>query len=79
MSSDILDRIVAVKREELGTARAARSLASWREEAVARHDLRDFAGALRAKVAADRMPGETATDYVRRLYPNSKLLGQSNA
>ncbi|MBK6470012.1 MAG: indole-3-glycerol phosphate synthase TrpC [Betaproteobacteria bacterium] len=54
MSSDILDRIVAVKREELVAARAARSLASWREEAVARHDLRDFEGALRAKVAAGR-------------------------
>jgi indole-3-glycerol phosphate synthase len=52
VSSDILDRIVAVKREELATARAARSLASWREEAEARRDLRDFEGALRAKVAA---------------------------
>ncbi|MDP2004558.1 MAG: indole-3-glycerol phosphate synthase TrpC [Rubrivivax sp.] len=54
MSSDILDRIVAVKREELATARAARSLASWRDEALARHDVRDFVGALRAKVAAGR-------------------------
>ncbi len=52
--SDILERIVAVKREELVEARAARSLASWREEAEARHDLRDFAGALRARVAAGR-------------------------
>ncbi|MDO9075462.1 MAG: indole-3-glycerol phosphate synthase TrpC [Rubrivivax sp.] len=52
MSSDILDRIVAVKREELAVARAARSLASWREEAQARHDLRDFEGALRAKLDA---------------------------
>jgi len=54
MGSDILDRIVAVKREELATARAARSLASWREAAEARHDLRDFTGALRAQVAAGR-------------------------
>lgn len=52
MSSDILNRIVAVKREELATARATRSLASWREEAEARRDLRDFEGALRAKVTA---------------------------
>ncbi len=54
MSSDILERIVAVKREELALARAARSLASWREQAEARHDLRDFEGALRARVAAGR-------------------------
>ena len=52
--SDILQRIVAVKREELAAARAARSLASWREEAQARRDVRSFEGALRAKTAAGR-------------------------
>ena len=52
--SDILQRIVAVKREELAAARAARSLASWREEAQARRDVRSFEGALRAKIAAGR-------------------------
>ena len=52
--SDILQRIVAVKREELAAARAARSLASWREEAEARRDVRSFEGALRAKTAAGR-------------------------
>jgi len=54
VSSDILDRIVAVKREELAAARAARSLASWREAAEARHDLRDFEGALRTQIAEGR-------------------------
>ena len=52
--SDILQRIVAVKREELVVARAARSLASWRDEAEARRDVRSFEGALRAKIAAGR-------------------------
>jgi indole-3-glycerol phosphate synthase len=55
--SDVLQRIVAVKREEVAAARARRSLASWREEAesaAARRDLRDFEAALRAKVAAGR-------------------------
>jgi indole-3-glycerol phosphate synthase len=54
---DVLQRIVAVKREEVAAARARRSLASWREEAesaAARRDLRDFETALRAKVAAGR-------------------------
>ncbi len=52
--SDILDRIVAVKREEIAAARARRSLASQREEAEARHDTRDFAASLQACVAAGR-------------------------
>ncbi|MBT9487180.1 MAG: indole-3-glycerol phosphate synthase TrpC [Rubrivivax sp.] len=50
--SDILDRIVAVKHEEIAAGRGARSLASWREEAEARRDVRGFEAALRAKVAA---------------------------
>jgi indole-3-glycerol phosphate synthase len=51
---DILKRIVAVKREELATARARRSLASLRSDAEALGGQRDFAGALRAKVATGR-------------------------
>jgi indole-3-glycerol phosphate synthase len=57
MSDDILQRIVAVKREEVAAGRARRSLASWREEAEsgqARAGLRDFEAALRSKVAAGR-------------------------
>jgi indole-3-glycerol phosphate synthase len=55
--SDILQRIVAVKREEVAAAKARRGLASWRaeaESAAARSDLRGFEAALRAKVAAGR-------------------------
>ncbi len=50
--SDILQRIVAVKREELAAARSVRSLASWRADAEARRDVRSFEGALRAKIVA---------------------------
>jgi indole-3-glycerol phosphate synthase len=52
--SDILQRIVAVKHEEIAQARARRSLASLREEAESRRDTRGFAAALRAKVDAQR-------------------------
>jgi indole-3-glycerol phosphate synthase len=55
--SDILQRIVAVKREEVAAARAARSLASWRaeaESAAARRGLRGFEAALRSRIAAGR-------------------------
>jgi indole-3-glycerol phosphate synthase len=50
--SDILQRIVAVKHEELALARRQRSLASWREEAESRRDLRGFEAALRARIAS---------------------------
>jgi indole-3-glycerol phosphate synthase len=52
MSSDILNRIIATKREEIAAAQAKRSLASLRAEAEERRDQRDFIGALRAKIAA---------------------------
>jgi len=50
--SDILQKIVAVKREEIAAAHARRSLASWREEAEARRDVRGFEAALRARLTA---------------------------
>ena len=50
--SDILQRIVAVKREELIAARAAHSEAALREAAAAQSTPRGFAAALQAKLAA---------------------------
>ncbi|MCH8181278.1 MAG: indole-3-glycerol phosphate synthase TrpC [Proteobacteria bacterium] len=54
--SDILQKIVAVKHEEIALALKTRSLAEVRAAAEARNrdlrDVRDFVGALRAKVAA---------------------------
>jgi indole-3-glycerol phosphate synthase len=52
--SDILQRIVAVKHEEIAAASAARSLASVRAAAEARRDVRGFEAALRAKIGAGR-------------------------
>jgi indole-3-glycerol phosphate synthase len=49
--SDILERIIAVKREEVSAAERSAPLEELRLEASAR-DLRDFVGALRAKHAA---------------------------
>ena len=50
--SDILQRIVAVKREELLAARAAHSEAALRQAAAAQSVPRGFTDALRAKLAA---------------------------
>ena len=50
--SDILDKIVAVKREEMAVARALHSEAALRELVAVQSAPRGFAAALRAKVAA---------------------------
>jgi indole-3-glycerol phosphate synthase len=50
--SDILNKIVAVKREEVAAARKQRDLVSLRRDAEGRTDVRDFAGALGSKIAA---------------------------
>jgi len=52
--SDILQRIVAVKRDEVAAGKAARSLASWRQEAEARRDVRNFESSLRGCIAGGR-------------------------
>jgi len=57
--SDILNKIVATKRDEIAAARVSRSLASLREEAEQRGDVRGFEAVLRAKLAAGR-PGVIA-------------------
>ena len=50
--SDILEKIVAVKREEVAAAIQRKSLDVVRADAFSRVLTRDFVGALRAKVAA---------------------------
>ena len=77
MSSDILERIVAVKREELAGAKALRSLASWRAEAEARQDtrgvgdVRGFEAALRSKIAAG---GAAVIAEVKKASPSKGVL-----
>ena len=52
--SDILNKILAVKREEVAAARAVVSDAAVRELAAAQPPARDFVGAIRARIAAGR-------------------------
>lgn len=52
--TDILDKIVAVKREEIAAALNKKSLALIRADAESRVLTRDFVGAMRAKIAAGR-------------------------
>ena len=50
--TDILDRIVAVKRDEIAAGRARADLAAMRGRAEAQDGARDFVGALRRRVDA---------------------------
>jgi len=52
--SDILNRIIRVKREEVAAARQRRSLSSWREAAEHNREARGFARALRDRVGQGR-------------------------
>ena len=52
--SDILERILAVKRDEVARARAQEPLAALRARAAAQPAPADFAGALQGRVAAGR-------------------------
>lgn len=50
--NDVLEKILAVKVEEVATARQLRSESELRREAEARQDVRGFAAALEQKIAA---------------------------
>ncbi len=73
---DVLQRIVAVKHEEVAAARAARPLAELRRQAEARQDTRGFAAALRAKVAAG-LPAVIAE--VKKASPSKGVLREAFA
>lgn len=71
--SDILDKIVAVKREEVATALAKKSLAMVRADAESRVLTRDFEGALRANIAA----GQAAViAEIKKASPSKGVLRQ---
>ena len=69
--NDILQRIVAVKREEIAAAQARRDLASMRSDAQARQELRGFEAALRDKLAAGR---SAVIAEIKKASPSKGLL-----
>ncbi|MDD5177158.1 MAG: indole-3-glycerol phosphate synthase TrpC [Sterolibacterium sp.] len=69
--SDILKKILAVKREEVAAAQSVSPLAKIRAEAEASPVVRDFVGAIRAKIAA----GEPAViAEIKRASPSKGVL-----
>ena len=69
--NDILERIIAVKREEIRTAKALRSTHSLRADAESMRDQRDFAGGIRLRMEAGR-PAVIAE--IKKASPSKGLL-----
>ena len=65
--SDILQRILATKAEEVAAARTRAPLSALREQAAARSASRGFAATLKAKVAAG---GPAVIAEVKRASPS---------
>ena len=71
--SDILDRIVAVKVEEVAAARAVRDLLALQRDAEALGGQRDFVGAIKARVDSGR---SAVIAEIKRASPSKGLLRQ---
>ena len=71
--SDILDRIVTVKIEEVAAARALRDLASLQRDAEALGGQRDFVGAIKAQVDSGR---SAVIAEIKKASPSKGLLRQ---
>ena len=69
--SDILQKILAVKREEVAAAQAQKPPAVLRAEAEAQEPARDFVGAVRAKVSRG---GTAVIAEVKRASPSKGIL-----
>ena len=69
--ADILQKIVAVKREEVAAARRQRDAASLRRDAESLGGVRDFAGALRGRVAAG---GAAVIAEIKKASPSKGVL-----
>ena len=68
MAADILEKILAVKREEVASASAAKPLAVMRTEAEAQAPARNFVGSIRSRVGAGSL-----------CVPGNPLRGQATA
>src|SRR5512138_3236495 len=74
--SDILQRIVAVKREEVAAAKAQCGLAALRAQALALGGVRDFEAALRRRIAAG---GAAVVAEIKKASPSKGVLREQFA
>ena len=72
--SDILNKIIAAKHDEIAALMRAKPLSAMREEAESHCDIRDFAGAIEAKIAS----GESAViAEVKKASPSKGILREN--
>ena len=69
--ADILQKIVAVKREEIAAARRRRDAPSLRRDAESLGGVRDFAGAMRARIAGG---GAAVIAEIKKASPSKGVL-----
>jgi indole-3-glycerol phosphate synthase len=69
--SDILNKILAVKREEVTAAQAAKPLVAVRAEAEAQPPARDFVGAIRQKLGAG---GTVVISEIKKASPSKGVI-----
>jgi indole-3-glycerol phosphate synthase len=73
--SDILDKILAVKREEVAAAQAAKPLVAVRAAAEAQPPARDFVGAIRAKLGAGgTVAGDAVIAEIKKASPSKGVI-----
>jgi len=72
--SDILNKILAVKGEEVAAAQIAKPLAAIRAEAEGQPPARDFVGAIRKKVSHGGTPGAAVIAEIKKASPSKGVL-----
>jgi len=65
--SDILNKILAVKRDEVAAAKTVKPLAALRDEAIAQSAPRDFVAAVRRKIGQKVGAGDTANAVINHV------------
>ena len=72
--NDILNKILAVKREEVAAAQTRLPLATLRAEAEAQPAPRDFVGAIWSKVSRGGTPGTAVIAEIKKASPSKGVL-----
>ena len=79
MAADILEKILAVKRDEVAAAKSARPLASVRREAENNEATRGFVSAIRSKVGAGdtALKGAAVISEIKKASPSKGVIREN--
>ncbi len=78
MAADILEKILAVKREEVAAAKSARALSSLRNDAEQLGGVRDFVAAISAKVSrCDTAPQCAVIAEIKKASPSKGVIREN--